>query len=323
MTPRTWQLLRLLADGAFHSGEELGRALGVSRATVFASLEKVADFGVQLQRIRGRGYRLPSGWQCLDSFEIQRELGDSATRFNIEILQQAESSNTELLRRAALGAASGSMLAVELQTAGRGRIGRVWHSGLGNALIFSLLWRFDCGLNALSGLSLAVGLAISRALAQFGAAGVALKWPNDILTPKGKLGGVLIEAQGDMYGPSSVVIGIGINCSLPLTIVQAISQPAAALDQLCVMPPERNQLLAALLQELAGVLDKFSDSGFASLRVEWERHHAYQNLPVQLQMPDGRCISGIARGVGDNGELRLETEQGIRQYNSGDVGVAA
>ncbi len=320
MNARSWQLLYLLADGEFHSGEALGRQLGVSRATAFNALSEVAHYGVTLQRIRGRGYRLAQPWQCLDVAEIQRCLGGTS-RFQLEVIQQAASSNTELLQRATRGAASGSALAVELQTAGRGRIGRVWHSGLGNALTFSLLWRFECGLNGLSGLSLAVGVAILRALRQFGMTQAGLKWPNDILTERGKLGGVLIEAQGDMYGPSAVVIGIGLNCTLPFGIEQAINQPAAALDQLCATPPTRNQLLAAVLQELARALDEFATSGFAALRVEWQGYHAQQNLPVQLQMPDGSTIHGIARGVSDSGELRLETAQGIRQFNSGEVGV--
>lgn len=318
---RTWQLLRLLADGAFHSGEVLGRQLGVSRASVFNALADVADHGVTLQRIRGRGYRLAQPWQSLDVSEINRCLGGNASRFQLDVIGQAASSNTELLQRAVRGAPSGSVLVVELQTAGHGRIGRTWHSGLGNALTFSLLWRFECGLNGLSGLSLAVGVAIARALRQFGVAGAGLKWPNDILTERGKLGGVLIEAQGDMYGPSAVVIGIGLNCTLPSGIEQAISQPAAALDQLSAAPPTRNQLLAAVLQELAMVLDEFSTAGFAGLRNEWEHYHAQQNLSVQLQMPDGLIIRGIARGVSDGGELRLEIGQGIRQFNSGEVGV--
>ena len=327
MNNRTWQLLRLLADGGFHSGEAMGRELGVSRATVFSALAEVADYGLTLQRIRGRGYRLEAPWQCLDAVEINRCLGDCAARFQLEVIQQAASSNSELLQRAVRGAPSGSVLAVELQTAGRGRIGRVWHSGLGNALTFSLLWRFECGLNGLSGLSLAVGVAILRALRRFEAAGVGLKWPNDILAEhgnsmvRGKLGGVLIEAQGDMYGPSAVVIGIGINCSLPTVLERAITQPAVSLKQLCVKPPTRDQLLAAVLQELAAVLDEFARDGFAALRGEWERYHAQQDLPIQLQMPDGSLVKGIARGVGDNGELRLETAQGMRQFNSGEVGV--
>lgn len=321
MTPRAWQLLRLLACGEFRSGTELGRHLGVSRATVCNDLAQVVGHGVVVQRICGRGYRLAQPWHCLDTVEINRCLGSAATGFQLEILQQAASSNTELLRRAAQGAPGGSVLAVELQTAGRGRIGRAWHSGLGNALTFSLLWRFDCGLNALSGLSLAVGLAVLRALQQFNVTGVGLKWPNDILAPSGKLGGVLIEAQGDMYGPSAVVIGIGINCNLPLVIEQLITQPVAALDQVCAVPPTRNQLLAAVLQQLAIVLDEFSRTGFAQMRIEWEQYHAQQNMPIQLKMPDGVMIAGIARGVSEGGELRLETAQGIRQFNSGEVGV--
>jgi len=321
MNARTWKLLRLLADGQFHSGEALGQQLGVSRATVFNTLAEVTDYGVTLQRIRGRGYRLEQPWQCLDVAGIAQYLGASASRFQLEIIFQAASSNSEMLQRATRGAPGGSVLAVELQTAGRGRLGRVWHSGLGNALTFSLLWRFDCGLNGLSGLSLAVGVAILRTLRQFDISQAGLKWPNDILCANSKLGGVLIEAQGDMYGPSAVVIGIGLNCTLSPGMEQAISQPAIALDQLSAAPPTRNQLLAALLQELATVLDTFSSAGFAALRSEWETYHAQQDKPVQLQMPDGACIRGIARGVSEGGELRLETELGMRQFNSGEVGV--
>jgi BirA family biotin operon repressor/biotin-[acetyl-CoA-carboxylase] ligase len=321
---RTWQLLNLLADGEFHSGQILANQLDVSRASVFNALAGVADYGVLLQRIRGRGYRLARPWQRLEPAEVTRWLGEDAELFDIEILPQAPSSNTLLLQRARLdvaGTKSGSVLAVELQTAGRGRMGRTWHSSLGTALTFSLLWRFDCGLNALSGLSLAIGVAIVRALDKLGAQGVKLKWPNDILTTQGKLGGVLIEAQGDMLSPCAVVIGIGLNCTLPASLVPRIGQPACALDELCTALPMRNQLLAVLLQELAHVLQQFTQGGFAALREEWERYHLHQNRPIQLQLADGQTVSGIARGVSASGELCLETAQGLQRFNSGEVGV--
>jgi len=323
---RTWQLLNLLADGEFHSGEVLANRLGVSRASVFNALAGVADQGVQLQRIRGRGYRLARPWQRLEQNEVVHWLGSDIEVFDIEILPQAASSNTLLLQRAGPavangGAPSGSVLAVELQSAGRGRMGRTWHSGLGTALTFSLLWRFDCGLNALSGLSLAVGVAVVRALDRLGAQGVQLKWPNDIMTGQGKLAGVLIEAQGDMLGPSAVVIGIGLNCALSGSQVQQIGQPACALDEICAAMPTRNQLLAVLLQELARVLQQFAQGGFAAFREEWERYHINQDMPVRLHMADGQTVNGIARGVSDSGELCMETEQGTRRFNSGEVGV--
>ncbi|HEU0283095.1 MAG TPA: biotin--[acetyl-CoA-carboxylase] ligase [Gallionella sp.] len=328
---RTWQLLNILADGEFHSGEVLAERLGVSRASVFNALADVAEYGVALQRIRGRGYRLAQPWQRLEREEILRWLGEDAGLFDIGILPHAASSNTLLLQRAGLaaangGASGGSVLAVELQTAGRGRMGRTWRSGLGSTLTFSLLWRFDCGLNALSGLSLAVGVAIARALNGLGAQDVWLKWPNDILTGQSepgnqrKLGGVLIEAQGDMLGPSAVVIGIGLNCSLPDHLVGRIDQPAAALDEVCRDMPTRNRLLAAVLQELAGALQKFAQSGFDAFSDEWERYHIHQDQPIQLRMADGSAVTGIARGVSESGELRLETAQGMRQFNSGEAG---
>jgi BirA family biotin operon repressor/biotin-[acetyl-CoA-carboxylase] ligase len=323
---RTWQLLNLLADGEFHSGEVLANRLGVSRASVFNALAGVADYGVLLQRIRGRGYRLTRPWQRLEQSEVARWLGKDAGQFEIDILPQAASSNALLLQRASPGIANGgapggSVLAVELQTAGRGRMGRKWYSGLGSSLTFSLLWRFDCGLNSLSGLSLAVGVAIVRALEKLGAQGVQLKWPNDILTEQGKLAGVLIEAQGDMLGPCAVVIGIGLNCALPASLVPQIGQPASALDEICAAMPTRNQLLAVLLQELARVMQQFAQSGFAELRGEWERNHIHQNKPIRLQTADGQTVNGIARGVSDTGELCLETAQGMRRFNSGEVGV--
>jgi BirA family biotin operon repressor/biotin-[acetyl-CoA-carboxylase] ligase len=217
-------------------------------------------------------------------------------------------------------APSGSVLAVELQQAGRGRRGRTWRSGLGNALTFSVLWRFDRGLNALSGLSLAVGVAMIRALDNLGVQGAQLKWPNDILTGQGKLGGVLVEAQGDMLGPSAVVIGIGLNCTLPDSLALQIDQPASALDEVCAVRPERNRLLAALLCELARVLHQFAQDGFASLRDEWQRYHLHQDCPVRLQLPDGSVVAGVARGVNEIGELCLETAQGMQRFNSGEVG---
>ncbi|MEO8333150.1 MAG: biotin--[acetyl-CoA-carboxylase] ligase [Gallionella sp.] len=393
---RTWQLLDMLADGEFHSGEVLAGRLGVSRASVFNALAEVGKCDVDLHRVRGRGYRLARPWQRLERDEIVRWLGKEAGTFDIEIMPQATSSNALLLQRARLdgmtryaqapgagmpsprltpargtppdthatrglgavpqsagsaitsdlasvvglpsrmasssisnvseadvadgGAPSGSVLAVELQTAGRGRMGRNWHSGLGATLTFSLLWRFACGLNALSGLSLAVGVAQVRALNKLGAQGVRLKWPNDILTEQGKLGGVLIEAQGDMLGPSAVVIGIGLNCTLPAKLVKRIDQPASALDEVCAVMPTRSQLLATLLLELANVLRQFEQGGFALLRAEWESCHIHQNSQVRVRMPDGGTVNGIARGVSDSGELRLETTHGIQHLNSGEVG---
>lgn len=319
--PLTFTLLRLLADGEFHSGEALARQLGISRASVSNALRGVGDYGLMLYSIRGRGYCLSSSPQWLNPARITSHLGKLHKKFQIEVLDSAASSNALLLQRAAQGASGGSVLALEWQSGGRGRLGRTWHSGLGNALTFSLLWRFACGLSALSGLSLAVGVAVMRALHELGVSGVSLKWPNDVLGKNGKLAGILIEAQGDMLGPSAVVIGIGLNLFLPQTLLRQINQPVTSLADMTEAMPERNHLLAVLLRELHGVLEEFAAHGFAALREEWESYHGLQNHPVKMLMPDGSGVTGVARGVDEDGMLLLETAQGVRRFNAGEVSL--
>ncbi len=317
----TFTLLRQLADGEFHSGEVLARQCGVTRATVNNALRNVGDFGLTLYSVRGRGYRLARPLQWLDVRLIRDGLGLASADLHIEVLDEASSSNALLLQRAARGGASGTLLAVEWQSAGRGRLGRTWHSSLGDALTFSLLWRFDAGLAALSGLSLAVGVAMIRALRELGVPEAGLKWPNDVLLDGGKLAGILIEAQGDMLGPSAVVIGIGINLRQSDALHERAGQAVSALDSLGRQVPERNLMLGVSSRHLVQVLRGFAQHGFAPLRAEWEGYHVFQGRSVRLLLPDGSQVPGIAVGVADDGALRLVTGEGERLFSVGEVSL--
>jgi BirA family biotin operon repressor/biotin-[acetyl-CoA-carboxylase] ligase len=330
----TFTLLRLLADGEFHSGEKLAQQLGISRTGVSNALRGVDRLGLKLFSVRGRGYCLSNPPQWLDAKRIAEHMGERAKNFRINILDNATSSNTLLLQQAKPefetgGAPGGTVLAVEWQSGGRGRLGRTWHSGLGNALTFSLLWRFDFGLSALSGLSLAAGVALIRAFRVMGIEHAQLKWPNDVLGNHGKLAGILIEVQGDMLGPSAVVIGMGINLSLQRHLLPLIDQPVTSLANLLAESanspavPERNQMLAVILLELDKVLVEFAAHGFTRLRTEWQSYHRFQNQAVHLILPDGSIINGIARGVAVDGALELELEDSreIKRFNIGEVSL--
>lgn len=325
--PLTFALLRLLTDGEFHSGELLAQQTGVTRASVSNALRDASQYGLELYSVRGRGYRLVNPVQWLESARISSYLASDAADFHIEILDSAPSSNTLLLQRASQGAPNGSVLAVEWHSGGRGRLGRPWYSGLGSSLTFSLLWRFDCGTSGLAGLSLATGLALVRALNSLGVKGVKLKWPNDLLGAGGKVAGILIEAQGDMLGPSAVVIGIGMNLRLPPQITELVDQPVSALTQLTNELPPRNLLMAEILRELARAMRQFSEGGFASLREDWESHHLYQNQQAQLLLPDGNIVRGVVRGVTEEGALMVEMQSaengapGIRIFHAGEISL--
>jgi len=208
-----------------------------------------------------------------------------------------------------------------LQTSGRGRRGRSWQAGLGASLTFSLLWRFQCGAAALSGLSLAAGVALMRSLHELGVTSSQLKWPNDVLVRREKLAGILIELQGDMEGPSTAVIGMGINLSLPASLKQQIDQPVTDLATAADGTIDPNHLLGILLKHLADVLAEFEKTGFSQLRSEWSAHHAYHNQNVRMLMPDGREIHGIVQGITDDGSLLVETAEGVQRFISGEISL--
>ena len=320
MTAHTLEVLRLLEDGEFHSGEKLGRKLGITRGSVSNALADVDALGLTVYKVHGRGYRLVTPVQWLSRERIVHFLGRLAARFDIDVLDQTGSTNTDMLDRAMRGARSGCVLAAELQTQGRGRRGRDWHSSPGGALTFSMLWRFEQGAGFLSGLSLIVGIALARVLRTHGADNVMLKWPNDLLWRHLKLAGILVELAGDVMGPTVAVIGVGINLRMPDSVKARIDQPVVDLAKIGV-ETDRNRLFAEILGELDGVLRKFSKEGFAPFREEWDRLHAYQDKMVRVRMPDKSEIEGRVQGVADDGALLLHTRSGPRKFYGGEMSL--
>lgn len=252
---------------------------------------------------------------------MRAALGAAAAAVRLELVDECDSTNSVAAARAKEGAPSGTAIACELQRAGRGRQGATWVSGRGTALTFSLVWRFERGAAVLTALPLVAGVACARALDSIGAPGVALKWPNDLLLAGAKLGGILVEAQADPRGPTSVVIGVGINVRLSDDARRAISQPAA--DLAGVPYVSRSHALGRLLAALADALPRFEREGFAAFRAEWAERHAFQGARVRLIVDSGRAVEGVAAGVAEDGALLLETGGGLQRFYAGAVSLRA
>lgn len=257
----------------------------------------------------------------IDPVLLKSRLGLLAGRFDVEALDVCDSTSSALSRRAEKGAPAGSVVVADSQTAGRGRRGRDWLSSPAASLTFSLLWRFDGPPARLSGLSLAIGVALSAGLERLGARGVCLKWPNDVLLCVGndyaKLAGVLVELSSDRRG-AQAVIGIGLNLLPP---EEALPQPAAGLSQACQVTPDRHDVLAAILLELHRVLETFAVDGFSGVKMEWQQRHAWQDIPVQILDDGAEPLVGWCRGADTDGALLLETSAGIERIFSGDVSL--
>lgn len=245
---------------------------------------------------------------------------DFPSRFRIEVLDSCESTSTLLLERAHEEGRSGSVVACERQTSGRGRRGRSWLSAPGDSLTFSLLWRFPAGMPPPAGLSLAAGVAVARALEGMEAAGVRLKWPNDILADGAKLGGILVETLSS-GGRHAAVIGIGLNVRLPREIADAIDTEAGALVSVMPYVPSRNLLLANLLKAMAAMLGEFEQGGFAGFVEEWLARNAHSGRLVSIHADGAAPVEGRCAGVDADGALLLDTGTGLRRIVSGEVSL--
>ncbi len=313
-------LLRFIADQQFHSFDEIKKETGFSERAVCTALAYLGSEGIEAEVVNKRGCRLISSFHPWDADEIRSHLGGHAGAFTIDLVDQTGSTNDDLMVKARDEAPGGLVRIAELQTAGRGRRERSWYSAPGGALTFSVLWVFSSGTRALSGLPLAVGVSLVRSLQAFHLEGVQLKWPNDLLWQRRKLGGILIESSARAGGKVSAVIGIGMNLRLSPAIAERIGQPAADLEA-AGLRAGRNELLARVLIDLHDVLESFTREGFAALRPEWERLHAYQAKMVRLDMADEKHVEGRVIGVDEHGALLLDTASGRRAFHGGELSL--
>lgn len=315
-------LLHLLADGKFHSGNELAKHLGVSRTTVWKQVQYLESRGLPLHSIRGRGYRVPGGISLIDESRLREHLEAVEKALGIIHIQvDLETDSTNLnAQRALLAGVRRALFVAECQTGGRGRRGRPWVSPLAANLYFSLSWPFEDGVAGLEGLSLVVGLAIRNALASLGVQSVELKWPNDVLLNQRKLAGVLIEIGGDLSGDCTAVIGIGLNVLMPSSADSLVNQPWADLRAHLGEQIDRTQLLAVILERLLHYLALFKESGFSGFVAEWQLANAFQDCDVYIIQGD-RLVEGVCLGVDGSGALRLETAQGVKLFQGGEISL--
>jgi len=317
-------LLGLLSDGKFHSGDELGKSLGVSRAAVWKQVQKTQeDMGVMIFSVKGKGYKLQAALELLDADLIRKWMPEQVLPFvtELELCSAITSTNDYAMKKISMGTGSGYVCLAEQQTAGRGRRGRKWVSPYGQNIYLSMVWQFDGGATALEGLSLATGVAVAKALNNLGVEAVSLKWPNDIFIGDEKLGGILLEMTGDPAGQCQVVLGVGINMELSDAEIKAIGQPAVGVKSLNV-DVCRNRLIAEVIGGIIIMLQEFTEKGFKRFSSEWSALDAYKDAHVVI-ISGAQDKVGIAKGVDDTGALILATSQGQEKIRGGEVSLRA
>lgn len=320
MTDRA--LLARLCEGPA-SGAALARELGVTRSAVWKRIEALRAAGVGIEATPGRGYALARPVQLLDADRLAKALSPAARAelAGLEVLFDTDSTNAVALREPVPARGSRVWFA-ERQSAGRGRRSRAWASPLAAHVYLSVSRRFEGGIAALQGLSLAVGVAAAEALHALGYRRVGLKWPNDLLADGRKLGGILIEVGGDAGGPLQVVVGLGLNVAMPANAARAIDQPWCDLAGLSGQAPDRHAIGVALLDALLPMLARFEREGLAPFLDAWHRHDLLAGRAVRVIEGD-RVYEGVAAGIAGDGALRLQGADGERRCHAGEASLRA
>lgn len=307
-------LISILADAEFHSGEQLGERLGMSRAAINKHIQTLRDWGVDVFTVPGKGYSLPEPIQLLDEEQIARQIEHG----RVTVLPVIDSTNQYLLDRLS-ELQSGDACVAEYQQAGRARRGRKWFSPFGSNLYLSMYWRLEQGPAAAIGLSLVIGIVIAEVLQSLGADKVRVKWPNDLYLQDRKLSGILVELTGKTGDAAQIVSGAGINLMMRRVESDVVNQGWISLQEAGISI-DRNTLAACLIKELRAGFKLFENEGLAPYLTRWEKLDNFINRPVKLIIGD-KEIFGISRGIDAQGALLLEQDGMVKPWIGGEISL--
>jgi len=316
---KTKALISRLNNGKIHSGQSLATEFGVSRTAIWKTAQRASKEGFNLRTVRGHGYQLASPVDFLDQETIAKSVKSVSSRpLALSVIDEIDSTNAEVMRMLARGECAMPVVAAETQTAGRGRRGQPWCSPIGENIYLSIGLSLSGGFSAVDGLSLVLGVAVAEALECLGAAPIGLKWPNDIFIDGAKVGGILVDLQGELQdGVVHAIVGLGLN--VHMTAAPAIDQ---AWTSLVLARPQltwsRNALISKLITNIADASDKFQSAGFAEFRRSWQSRDVF--FDRQITARDGE-LQGIGQGINHSGNYVLQTAQGEFAVRSGEISL--
>ncbi len=322
MTETLKKLLQLLLDGQFHSGEQLGKALGVTRSAIWKLIKQLEIWDLTIESVTNKGYRITEPLTLLDKPKILSFLEPLPKNQlnNLEILDTIPSTNDYLMenRQAKLG---NVVCLAEKQTKAKGRRARNWVAPFAKNIYLSILWRFPQEPSELSGLSLIVAMAVIEALRAYGITHpLGIKWPNDVMADGKKLAGVLVEIAGESNDICSAVIGIGLNVNMSLQNARDITQPWIDVQSLTPKSVERNKLTGLLLNQLLKTLAQFEQQGFLPFMPQWQPLDLTLGKPLSLQTATTE-LQGIGCGINAQGHLLIDINGEQKHFSGGDVSL--
>lgn len=312
-------LITLLQDGKIHSGESLAQSMGVSRTAVWKQIRRAVDDGYEVATVRGKGYQLLTPVDLLNAGEILDGIAPEVRAgLKLAVLDEVDSTNAEVIRQWQPGSSEIPICIADCQTAGRGRRGKAWQSPRGENLYLSIGLTFHGGFAVLDGLSLVLGVAVANALESLGAKSIGLKWPNDIFLPGGKLGGILVELQGELQeGVVQVIAGIGIN--VHMSEADSVDQPWTSLASgFPAQKWSRNKIAAAIINAIHDATEIFADVGFSDFRAPWQSRDIFLGKTIHARSGE---LEGTGEGIDETGNYLVRNADGVAPVRAGEISL--
>ncbi len=317
------RLVRILSDGKFHSGSEIGKQLEVSRAAVWKQIKKLGDFGLTVHAVPGKGYQIPGGVDLLDRAKITQALGASSHDVApcLDLVDVVDSTNLYVMdkivkaipdRRAPFVCIS------ESQVAGRARYGRVWGSTFGSNVYLSMGAKIQQGVGSLEKVNAAASIAVLESL-MLGSDYCSVRWPNEIFAKDKKLGEVVSELKGDVAGVCHLVVGVSLNLRTPAMMARSKeTENLAYLQELVQTGLDRNKVISGIIAILLGLYEALEADGLNSYLSRWPQYDALSEKAVQLVI-DGQRVQGRVKGIDHSGRLKLETKEGLESFSGAEI----
>ena len=300
------------ADG-YVSGENISERLGISRNAVWKHINKLRQDGYEIESVTKRGYKLISVPDVISAELIKDGLDTEFIGQNVVYYDETDSTNNEAKRNSDMP--DGTLFISEIQTGGKGRVGRAWVSPKGIGIWMSLLLKPHILPQDVAQITLVAGMATARSVG----CGAKIKWPNDVVIGSKKICGILTEMSAEIERVNYIVPGIGINVNTE-SFPDELKEKATSLYIESGRKFERYKIVQRFLKEFEILYKKFIKGGIAAITDDYRELCVTIGKEVSVIYPN-RTINGRAIDINNNGELIVETDKGIIEVDSGEVSV--
>jgi BirA family biotin operon repressor/biotin-[acetyl-CoA-carboxylase] ligase len=321
MSQRKKTVIDILRDSHdFVSGQAISDVLGISRNAVHKHVKSLRKRGYRIVGVSRRGYRLEDEPARLSMGHVTKRTESTMFGHSFRYHDEIESTNLEAKTLALKGAPEGTVVVAEVQSAGRGRLGRRWTSPAGKGLLFSVVLRPSLPMSQAHLLTIVAAVAAAEAIEKHVAARVAIKWPNDLFIGDRKVGGILMEVAGESDEIDWVVLGMGLNVNTEYSeLPVALRRTATSLKVVGGELVDRSDVLAALLLSLEAQYKAVLRGGFESALTAFRERDYLLARTISVETRQGPVV-GAAAGIDDRGALLVELpHRRVRSFHSGDV----